>query len=53
MGSVRVTQLAAFRHLFETALLPRLAARTGPWALGPTFAGSEFIKADADLIAAG
>ncbi len=25
----------------------------GPWALGPTFVGSELIKADADLIAAG
>jgi hypothetical protein len=48
-----LTQLAEFRHIFETALLPQLAARTGPWALGPTFAGSELIKADADLIAAG
>lgn len=48
-----LTQLAAFRRVFETALLPQLAARTGPWALGPTFAGSELIKADADLIAAG
>jgi hypothetical protein len=48
-----LTQLAAFRHVFETALLPQLAAKTGPWALGPTFAGSELIKADADLIAAG
>jgi hypothetical protein len=48
-----LTQLAEFRHVFETALLPQLAARIGPWALGPTFAGSELIKADADLIAAG
>jgi hypothetical protein len=48
-----LTQLAAFRHLFATALLPQLAARTRPWALGPTFAGSKLIKADANLIAAG
>jgi hypothetical protein len=48
-----LTQLAEFRHVFETALLPQFAARIGPWALGPTFAGSELIKADADLIAAG
>jgi len=48
-----LTQLSEFRHVFETALLPQLAARAGPWALGPTFAGSELIKADADLIAAG
>jgi hypothetical protein len=32
---------------------PAAAARTGPWALGPMFADSELIKADADLIAAG
>jgi len=48
-----LAQLAAFRHVFDTGLLPQLAARTGPWALGPAFAGSELIKADADLIAAG
>jgi hypothetical protein len=48
-----LTQLAEFRHIFETALLPQFAARMGPLALGPTFAGSELIKADVDLIAAG
>ena len=31
----------------------QLAARTGPWAAGPTFAGSALIAADGDLIAAG
>ena len=46
-------QLAAFRHVFETALLPELAARRGTWRLGPVFAGSALIPADADLIAAG
>jgi hypothetical protein len=47
-------QLAGFRRVFETALLPRLTGRAGPWALGPVFSGSELIGgADADLIAAG
>jgi hypothetical protein len=46
-------QLAGFRGVFQTVLLPQLASRTGLWALGPTFAGSALIKADADLIAAG
>jgi hypothetical protein len=52
-SSAGLTQLAAFRQVFETALLPRLSARTGLWALGPTFAGSELIRADTDLIAGG
>ena len=46
-------QLAGFRHVFSTILIPQLAARRGTWALGPTFTGSALIKADADLIAAG
>lgn len=46
-------QLAQFRHVFETALMPHLAARRGLWAIGPTFAGSELMNADADLIAGG
>jgi len=46
-------QLKGFRHVFSATLIPRLAARTGTWALGPTFTGSALIKADADLIAAG
>lgn len=46
-------QLAGFRHVFSAILIPQLAARTGTWALGPTFTGSALIKADADLIAAG
>jgi hypothetical protein len=48
-----LSQLAEFRQVFEAALLPALATRNGPWVLGPTFAGSELIKADADLAAAG
>jgi hypothetical protein len=48
-----LSQLAAFRQVFETALLPKLAGRRGPWALGPTFTGSALIRADADMIAAG
>ena len=40
--------------MFETALIPRLTDRRGPWALGPTFSGSAVIGgADGDLIAAG
>ena len=46
-------QLAAFREVFASALLPQLANRPGRWALGPVFTGSALIKADADLIAAG
>jgi hypothetical protein len=49
-----LSQLAKFRHVFETALIPQLATRSGPWALGPTFSGSAMIGgADGDLIAAG
>jgi hypothetical protein len=47
-------QLARFRRVFESVLLPQLAPRTGRWALGPTFTGSQLIGgADADLITAG
>lgn len=46
-------QLAAFREVFDTSLLPELAYRPGHWALGPVFSGSALIKADADLITAG
>jgi hypothetical protein len=46
-------QLAQFRQVFETTLMPQLAAWNGPWTLGPTFAGSALLAADADLIAAG
>jgi hypothetical protein len=48
-----LSQLAAFRRVFETALIPRLATWQGRWHLGPTFTGSELLHADADLIAAG
>lgn len=51
--SAGLDQLTGFRHVFETTLIPQLATRTGPWALGPTFTGSALINADADLIAAG
>jgi hypothetical protein len=46
-------QLAAFREVFASTLLPQLAHRPGRWALGPEFTGSALIKSDADLIAAG
>jgi hypothetical protein len=39
--------------VYETVLIPQLAARPGLWALGPTFTGSELMNADADLIAGG
>ena len=46
-------QLAAFREVFASALLPQLAHRPGQWVLGAEFTGSALIKADADVIAAG
>ncbi len=46
-------QLAAFREVFASALLPQLAHRAGRWVLGAEFTGSALIKADADMIAAG
>ncbi|HEY6786592.1 MAG TPA: hypothetical protein VI365_04700, partial [Trebonia sp.] len=46
-------QLAAFREVFTSTLLPQLGRRPGRWILGPTFTGSALIKADADVIAAG
>jgi hypothetical protein len=48
-----VSQLGRFRAVFESALLPALANRSGMWAIGPTFAGSALIAADADLVAGG
>ena len=48
-----LSQLAQFRAVFEQSLLPQLATRPGLWAVGPTFAGSQLMKADADLIAGG
>ncbi|MFJ6154282.1 hypothetical protein [Micromonospora profundi] len=46
-------ELQALRTFAERSLLPSLSARRGAWALGPTFAGSSLMNADADLIAAG
>jgi hypothetical protein len=46
-------QLAGFREVFASALLPRLASRPGRWVLGAEFAGSALMKSDADVIAAG
>lgn len=47
-------QLARFRRVFQTTLIPQLATRPGTWVLGPTFSGSAMIGgADGDLIAAG
>ena len=46
-------QLAGFREVFASALLPQLASRPGRWVLGAEFAGSALMKADADVIAAG
>lgn len=48
-----VEELLTLRASAERILLPALAARRGAWALGPTFAGSSLMNADADLIAAG
>lgn len=49
-----IEELHAIREVMEEALLPRLRARPGSWALGPVFAGSGLMGgADADLIAAG
>jgi hypothetical protein len=46
-------QLAALRVVMESALLPAVALRQGLWAVGPTFAGSQIMRGDADLIAGG
>jgi hypothetical protein len=46
-------QLAAFRDVFASTLLPHLAGRPGRWVLGAEFTGSALIKSDADVIAAG
>jgi hypothetical protein len=46
-------QLAGFRGVFASALVPRLASRPGRWVLGAEFAGSALMKSDADVIAAG
>jgi hypothetical protein len=48
-----LSQLAEFRRVFDTMLIPQLSSRHGLWCLGPTFAGSHLLNADADLIAAG
>jgi hypothetical protein len=48
-----LAELAGLRAVLEAELLPTLAERPGRWALGPVFAGSELIAADADLVASG
>lgn len=48
-----VEELHHLCTLARSALQPALAARKGPWAVGPTFAGSRIMNADADLIASG
>ncbi len=48
-----VEELRQLRALAETALMPALRQRPGPWALGPTFDGSRLMNADADLVAGG
>jgi hypothetical protein len=48
-----LAELAQLRAVFTASLLPQLAGRPGPWALGPVFGGSELIAADADLVASG
>jgi len=45
--------LGVLRHLRQVAqdvLTPVFASRSGRWALGPTFSGSRWMAADADLI---
>jgi hypothetical protein len=44
-------QLAAFREVFGSTLLPQLVSRPGRCVLGAEFTGSALIKADADVIA--
>jgi len=39
--------------VMESVLLPAVKSRQGRWALGPTFAGSEIMRGDADLVAGG
>lgn len=53
MPPAALGQLTEFRTVFASILLPELRRHPGQWYLGPTFAGSALIKADADLITAG
>jgi hypothetical protein len=53
VSEAALRQLTEFRQVYEATLLPALASRRGRWTIGPTFTGSELVKADADLIAAG
>jgi len=46
-------QLAALQGVMDSVLLPAVNSRHGLWAIGPTFAGSEIMRGDADLIAGG
>lgn len=48
-----LSQLTQFRQIYDATLLPALVRRRGRWVIGPTFAGSELMHADADLVAAG
>jgi hypothetical protein len=48
-----LAQLAAFREVFASKLLPQLSHWPGRWTLGAEFTGSALIKADADVIAGG
>jgi hypothetical protein len=51
--SAGLEQMAALRDVMESVLLPEISSRHGLWAIGPTFAGSEIMRGDADLVAAG
>lgn len=53
MPSTAYHELRELRNLARSTMLPPLADRHGRWAVGPRFAGSELMNADADLIAGG
>lgn len=48
-----VEELRQLCSVARSALLPALADRRGPWAIGPRFEGSKLMRADADLVARG
>jgi hypothetical protein len=48
-----VQQLKDMKKLADDRLLPELLRRRNEWVLGPTFDGSQLLKADADLIVGG
>lgn len=48
-----INQLAAFRHIFATRLLPDLGATATPWVAAPRLVGERLLRAEPCLITGG